>query len=278
MKSGAPKQTKGRKLIGMAEKILQSPKYGPYEIPRDTVIDLLEQEASRFQNSRLLLKAVRQKLHNIMAPYLGDPNYLRAIQELEEAFQSADSDRILALCKSLLQSHASTRERMPILSEFYERIFDLTGKPRVILDLGCGLHPFGFPWMGLPMDTAYHAYDLNKPRVDLIARYFRLQGLPPLAEQRDILLNPPEVQADVAFWFKEAHRLEQRKYGSNLPLWKALNVHYLLVSLPSTSLSGKHDLAERQRKLVYQITSGQPWKVSELEFDNELVFCIDKFL
>jgi len=263
-------------MMGMAEKILQSPKYQRYDIPVDTVLDLLEQEASRFQNSRVLLKAVRQKLHNIMAPYLGDPDYLQATQRLEVAFQSNDRNQVLAACENLLNSHASTRERMPILSEFYERIFTVTGIPQVILDLGCGLHPFGFPWMGLPHNTAYHAYDLNKPRIDLIASFFRLQGLPPLAEQRDILLHPPEVQADVAFWFKEAHRLEQRKHGSNLPLWQSLKVHYLLVSLPSTSLSGKYDLAERQRKLVYETIDDLPWQATELEFDNELVFCINK--
>jgi 16S rRNA (guanine(1405)-N(7))-methyltransferase len=276
MSSSTLRPAQNKKLMRMAEKILRSPKYHRYDIPIETVLDLLEQEADHFQNSRVLLKAVRQKLHNIMAPYLGDPDYLQAARQLEEAFQSNDPGRVQTVCEGILNSHASTRERIPILSEFYERIFAVTGKPQVILDLACGLHPFGFPWMGLPVDTAYHAYDLNRPRIELITTYFSLQGLPPLAEQKDVLLHPPEVQADVALWFKEAHRLEQRKHGSNLPLWQALNVHYLLVSLPLMSLSGKHDLGERQRKLVYETIQDQPWQMIEMKFDNELVFCINK--
>ncbi len=130
--------------------------------------------------------------------------------------------------------------------------------------------------MGLPNSVSYHAYDLNLPRIELINHFFNLEGLAPLAAHQDILINPPIFDADVAFLFKEAHRLEQRQRGCNRALWQALQVRWLLVSLPTSSLSGKHDLLGKHRRLVEQTCSGQSWTIHEIMFTNEIVFCIDK--
>jgi len=78
---------------------------------------------------------VRKKLHNIVAPYLGDPDYPLAAKTLEDAFQPGDSQAVKAACARLLATHASTLERLKILDEFYPRLFSLTGSPKTILDL-----------------------------------------------------------------------------------------------------------------------------------------------
>jgi 16S rRNA (guanine(1405)-N(7))-methyltransferase len=92
----------------------------------------------------------------------------------------------------------------------------------------------------------------------------------------DILLNPPHQPADVAFFFKEAHRFEQRQKGCNRAFWLALNVRWLVVSLPATNLTGRFDLANRQRKLVKETLAGFDWPVTEIMVGNELIFCIRK--
>ena len=96
------------------------------------------------------------------------------------------------------------------------------------------------------------------------------------ATYQDVLVTPPQAEGDVAFLFKEAHRFEQRQRGCNRALWLALKVPYLLVSLPPHSLSGQHNLVERQRRLVYATLAGLPWEVTEVSFENELVFVIKK--
>jgi 16S rRNA (guanine(1405)-N(7))-methyltransferase len=263
-------------LPRMVDKILQSPKYRSFGIPRETVIELLRREFDKKRTKKEAVKITRQKLHNIIAPYLGDPDYQQAGEALLKAYQDGGDPSLKEVCVHLLEAHASTRERIPILSEFYKQIFTFTGQPDIILDLACGMHPFGFPWMGLPVSTRYYAYDIHQPRIDLINDFFNLLGMRSLAFAHDILIRPPTVRADVALIFKEAHRFEQRRRGANLPLWKALNVRYLLISLPTSSLSGKHDLTERQRNLVYGILGDMPWRISELEFENEIVFCVEK--
>ena len=256
--------------------ILDSRKYRQLQIPEATVLALYHQAILNGQPPRDALKTVRKKLHNIVAPYLGEPDFDQAAADLDTAFRSSDPAAILATCSKILQSHASTRERLAILPNFYPRLFSLTGMPAVILDLACGLNPFAFRWMGLPNTTSYYAYDLNLPRIKLINHYFSLEGLKPHAAHRDILLDPPEIHGDVAFLFKEAHRLEQRQRGCNKTLWEAIKVRWLLISLPTESLSGKHDLLGKHRRLVEETCLGQPWQIQEIPFPGEIVFCIDK--
>jgi 16S rRNA (guanine(1405)-N(7))-methyltransferase len=260
----------------LVRQIHNTRKYRNVEITSATIVDLLKKELPVHNNHRDALKVVRRKLHNIVATYLGDADVPLSKQRLTEAFQSGDQAQVKVVCSDILASHASTRERISILEDFYSRIFTLTGQPGTILDLACGLNPFTFPWMHLPDTVQYHAYDLNCGRIDLINHYFLLQGLAPNAQADDILVTPPKIQADIAFFFKEAHRFEQRQHGCNLPFWKALHVRYLLVSLPTNSLSGQHPLIEGHRRLVYNLLKNQSWDVQEILFANEIVFCIDK--
>jgi 16S rRNA (guanine(1405)-N(7))-methyltransferase len=263
-------------LDPIIQELLSSRKYKGIDLPAETVRDLLVKELPNHRSPKAAVQEVRKKLHNIVAPYLGDPDYPMAAQTLEDAFRAGGCQAVKAVCSKLLLSHASTRERLKILDEFYPRLFSLTGTPHTILDLACGLNPLTFPWMGLPVDACYYAYDIHRPRVAFINRFFELEGLAPLAVAQDVLVDPPQVEGNVAFLFKEAHRFEQRQRGCNRALWLALKVRYLLVSLPPHSLSGQHNLVERQRRLVYTTLEGLPWEVSEIMFENELVFIIKK--
>jgi len=263
-------------LESLIADILSSRKYRGLNLPPGTVRDLLEQELPRHRSQKDALKSVRQKLHNIVAPYLGDPDYPAAARQLMEAFTASDPEAVRQVSRELLSAHASTNERLPVLEDFYPRLWQVTGRPGALLDLACGLHPFGFPWMDLPVSTCYYAYDIVQPRVDLINHYFSLLGLQPLAAAQDVLVDPPQVEADVALFFKEAHRFEQRQHGCNRAFWQALRVKWLLISLPTESLTGRHSLLEGHRRLVYNNLEGLGWEVTELEFEDEIVFCVKK--
>ncbi len=261
-------------LQPLIDEILSSRPYRGLDLPPETVRDLLLQELPRHRSQKDALKSVRHKLHNIVAPYLGDPDYPAAAALLDQAFDGHDPLRLQDACRQVLSSHASTRERLPLLPDFYLRLWAVTGVPSTLLDLACGLHPFGLPWMGLPAAARYFAYDIHRPRVDLINHFFTRLRLEPLACVQDVLVSPPQAAADVAFFFKEAHRFEQRQHGCNRPFWQALRVKWLLVSLPTASLSHKHSLLEGHRRLVYNTLKGLDWPVTEVVFDGEIVFCI----
>lgn len=260
----------------LADTFVKSKKYAGLGLPKETVHDLILQELPRHKQVKQAVQAVRKKLHNIVAPYLGNPDYAQTAAVLTKIVQAENTKTLKDFCWEVLEQHASTKERLSILEEFYPRLFAVTGVPDSILDLACGLHPFGLPWMNLPAATTYYAYDLHQPRINLINTFFELQNRPPNGVYQDILIHPPQQKADVAFFFKEAHRFEQRQRGSNRAFWLALQVQYLLVSLPAASLSGKHDLTEQHRRLVYETIQDLNWQVTEIPFKNELVFCIRK--
>jgi len=260
----------------LTHKILESKKYRQTGLNPATIEDLVRQEAPRQASQKSLLKTVRRKLHNIVAPYLGEPDYDSYAKRLDTMIDtSPNSPEMQALCLQILKDHASTAERIPFLSEFYQRLFEETGTPNSILDLACGLHPFGIPWMNLPTTTHYHAYDIIQPRVDFINQFFHHLGMQPLAENRDILINPPQIQADLGIFFKEAHRFEKRQPGCNQAFWRNLKVTTLAISLPIQNLSGTHNLIEQHRSLVYQNLPGNH-EVTELLFENEIIFLIKK--
>jgi 16S rRNA (guanine(1405)-N(7))-methyltransferase len=258
----------------MVRGILNSRKYRSLGLNLDTVRDLIQQEAPQHSSSKTLQKSVRRKLHNIIAPYLGEPDYDRLSKQLRQLKNvSIDSTALKSFCRGILSEHASTAERIPKMREFYSRLFQVTGKPKSILDLACGLHPLAFPWMELPLSTQYHAYDIIQPRIDFINSFFERIGLTPLAENRDILVDPPQIHADLGIFFKEAHRIEKRQPGCNRAFWTSLNVDVLAVSLPTQDLSGTHSLLEQHRQLVNDNLPGNA-DVQELLFEDEIVFLI----
>ncbi len=102
--------------------IRDSKKYRGLDIPIETFRSLFEEEIKSGRQLKTADDNVRAKLHNIVAPYLGDPDYTSAANEIAEACRVRDSQKIRAACARLLESHASTRERLPFLTEFYEQL------------------------------------------------------------------------------------------------------------------------------------------------------------
>lgn len=262
-------------ITALAQTILTNRKYANSGLLAATVEDVLRQEFSRHTSQAAALSSAKRKLHNICASYLGDPDYVQALVEIDAAFAGGE-DSYLEFCRSMLASHDSTRERLPIMVELYQKIFTITGQPQSLADLACGLNPFALPWMGLTSLKTYLAFDIIQPRIDLINRFFAKNGLPPSAYCRDILLNTPGEHTDVAFLFKEAHRIEQRSHNANRALWQAIDTDWLVISLPPSSLSRQHDLADGMRRLVARTMEGLDWRVMELAFDSELVFLVKK--
>ncbi len=256
-------------------RVLRSRKYAGMSLPAETVRDLLRQEAAAGKSAKDAESSMREKLHQIIAPYLGDPDYEREEQDLADAAARGE-EAIRDWCLHILSVHTSSRERIPHMEAFYRTIFEHIGRPAGILDVACAFNPFAFPWMGLPKDTAYHAFDLHTPRVRLLNSFFRAYGMEPLAEVRDILLNPPDTPADTAFFFKEAHRFESRKKGCNRNFWISLPVKTIVVTLPAENLTGTHQMRDRQRGLIEKNIEGLDWQVEETEIAGEMIFIIKK--
>ncbi|MFN2276844.1 MAG: hypothetical protein ACK2UR_04465 [Candidatus Promineifilaceae bacterium] len=254
--------------------VKESRKYG--DTSEETIRQLAVEALRQHKRPKAAVKAVRKRLHSIMAPYLGDPDYQAAAAALEDAFAAGDEAAVKEICLTALEGHLSTRERLPIMEDFYRQIFARTGTPRRLLDIACGLNPMAFPWMGLPDTVEYFAYDIHEPRINFLNHYFRLQGLAPLARLQDIALTPPQETADIALFLKEMPRFERNYSGSGRDLLLNLPVRYLVVSFPTISTHGGRSLVKRYREFFDELVAGENWPVEELMFEGEMVFIADK--
>ena len=264
-------------LNSLIQAVESSRKYRDLHIPHTTLRDILAYE-SQHSNSRKELEAnFRKSLHNVMAPYLEEINYpaeTAALHELHD--QNPSQETLKAWCLERMRLHASSRERLPHLEDFYQKIFTRIGTPESILDLACALDPLGLPWMNLPPTASFIGYDIHQPRLDFLQTFFQFFYPQAQAIHQDILTEIPEQKADCAFFFKEAHRLEKRRPGSNRQLFTGLNVKWLVVSLPSRDLAGHHSLETYHTSLIQKSIEGQPWQLTTDNLGDELLFFIKK--
>ncbi|MDX1412689.1 MAG: hypothetical protein R3293_00775 [Candidatus Promineifilaceae bacterium] len=254
--------------------IKQSKKYR--DTHEETIRELVIVALTKYKSPKQATRSVRKQLHSIMAPYLGDPDYETVSAELADAFAASNKEQIEKTCRDALYSHLSTRERLPIMEDFYRQIFQVTGTPTRILDIACGLNPLAFPWMGLPDKTEYFAYDIHEPRIRFINQYFRLQGLPQFARVQDVALQFPQEPVDVALFLKELPRFERNYPGTSRDLLKALRANFLVVSFPTISTHSGRNLTKRYREFFEKVIDGLNWPTSEWLFAGEMVFIAEK--
>ncbi len=243
----------------------------------ETIKNIVISESPKHKSLKTTTKAARKKLHLVLADYLVDLKFPSAEKDLTTAFSPGNENKIRDACLDIMSKHASTRERIPILPDFYHRIFQITGSPKKLADLACALNPLSFRWMNLPYDTDYYAFDNNAKIVDLLKLYFSLEGLKPLVEWRDILCNPPELHFDVALLFKMYHCLEIRQKGAGWKVIRDTPSQWIAVSFPTRNLANrKVDIFSNYKNDLLHNTRKNNWEHHLLEFDSEMVLLINK--
>lgn len=263
-------------LDALIAQLQDARKYRAVGVSTDTIRDILLTELERQPTVKAAVQSARKKLHEVIALYLGDPDYAAAAAQLRAAFASGDPAQVRAVCAALLQVHDSTRERWALVETFYPQVWAVTGVPQTVLDLACGLNPLMLPWMGLPAGARFYAYEIHQQRVDLLNLFLRLQGVEGAARFQDILVEHPRESGDVALLLKELHRMEKRRRGIVLPLLDALDVRWIVLSSPTHSRSGRHTVIETYRQQVHALLAARPWPITEIAFPNELVYCVQK--
>lgn len=243
----------------------------------DTIRRVARRELSAHNTVKAATKATKRRLHQIYGAFEGEVDYEDAYRRLSAAYQAGRDDEIKAVCQQVLDLHSSTRERVPILDQFYRSIFEITGKPGSVLDLGCGLNPLAWPWMGLAAGTRYLALDIDLARVHFLNGWMALAGLEPLARGQDVLSQPPVDAADLALLLKLSPTLERQEAGATLRLMEWIRAQQVVVSFAVTSLGGREKgMAEQYQAQFLEWVAGRPWSVDTLHFETELTFVVRK--
>lgn len=225
------------------------------------------------------VKRTKRGLHEIFGAYLpAPPKYQALLRKLDAAVGAGDTDEVKAVLSGAMSSHASTRERLPILTEFYAEIFDrLPDTPRTIRDLACGLNPLAAPWMPLPDGVVYHASDIDLRQIEFLDAALGLLGVEHRAEVRDLVADPDPTRTDVTFVLKTVPCLESQRKNHGWELLDAVNSPTLVVSFPTKTLGQRSKGMFNTYSAAFDRWIGdRPWRVEQIEFGNELVYVVDK--
>jgi 16S rRNA (guanine(1405)-N(7))-methyltransferase len=250
-------------------------------------------ELAKRRGLKEAIKATKNKLHQVAGAYIEEPRYDAWLAELRAAWEDASVEEGAqeahrrASLRRIMARHASTRERLPILDQFYAQTLASLGPIRSVLDIACGLNPLALAWAPLADEVDYYAYDIYSDMMAFLDGYFTLestQGRPGLrghAETRDVIASAPEQRADLALILKAIPCLEQVDKAAGERLLRTLRADHLLISFPVHSLGGRskgmvetyearfHDLLERAG-LVSGCT------VTRFEFATELAFLVSR--
>ncbi len=255
--------------------IKQSKKYR--DTSEATIRQLAVEAVATHKKARPAEKAVRRRLHSIMAPYLGDPDYAAAAELLNQTFVNGDEAAVRALCRDLMYSHPSTRERLPILDTFYATTLAGLPPPGRVLDVACGLNPLARPWLPLPPAAEVIAYDIYSDQIAFLNDFFALAGLPGRAEVRDVAGRPPDEPADLALVLKTLPCLEAIDRRAPERLLDALAAPWLLVSFPAQSLGGRRKgMPAHYEARFRRLLDARGWPAERFAFATELAFLVRK--
>jgi len=261
------------RLEALVAQVRQSRKYRAVAEPLVRRIGAAESRRRRSLGEAV--KATKNKLHQVAGLYFaGQPDYDGWLRQIAQA---TDEGARRAALRAIMAQHASTRERLPILESFYQRVFADIAPVRSVLDLACGLNPLSLPWMPLAAGATYHAVDVYEDLVDFLQRALALLGAAGRAEVRDLLAGSPADEADVALLLKAIPCLEQLDPEAGAFILDTINVRHIVVSFPTRTVGGR-DVGMRQAYAARfrALTAGRRWRVEPIVFAGELVFRVTK--
>ncbi|NIA13445.1 MAG: hypothetical protein GWP08_05145 [Nitrospiraceae bacterium] len=221
----------------IVEQLRQSRKYR--HCCGDTLDRIAGWALARHHAPKDALKAAKRKLHQVYGAYFDRFDWKRIEEFLFAIEAGAGVDTLRDVCGEILRSHASTRERLPIMEQAFGTIFECVGRIERVVDLACGLNPFALPWMPLPESCAYEAIDIDERLMAILGTFFERAGRRGTAQCRDMLVSPPDTEADVVLLLKLLPCLEQQEKGAALALLRSLRARYAVVSFPLKSLGGR---------------------------------------
>ena len=269
--------TLGEPLDRLVNEIKASAKYR--HVCEDLVRNLGAQEMhKRPDNEREMVKAVKNKLHQIGGAYLDHtPNYAAWLNDLQAALPS-HTEAFRATCRRMMQLHASTRERLPILESFYAEVFAALPPIHSVLDVACGFNPLALPWMPLAPQASYTAIDIYEDLMTFLEQSITLCGMKPQTIAHSVLSDFPALPpCDLALVLKAVPCLEQVDKAAGTRLLEQIKARYMLVSFPIHSLGGKSKgMATNYETHFNALVGDKPWAVQKFRFDTELAFLVTK--
>lgn len=262
------------KSTEIVEKILKTKKYS--NVCPELVERIVTSEEKKYKNYKDISKSTKKKLYQIYSVYTNE-RYLKEMHNLIEklSLYQAETD-LINICNEILLRHVSTKERIGYYEEFYDRIFEVTGYPKVIIDIACGNNPFSVFYMNSKNIEVYDALDVNRQNINFINKFAEIIGLNINGVAIDIMQYSFENKYyDIGFVLKFLPVLEMQNSGSSLNFLKKLRCKHIVVSFPTRSISGaKKGMDNYYETWFKKVIYGSFEIFNEYKYSNEMVFII----
>ncbi len=251
---------------------------GYREVQVDLVRSIGMRELRDRRSLRDAVKATRSKLHQVGGAYLpGHPDYPGWIKQLECLPADRQSPELRNFCLEAMRSHASTRERLPVLETFFTETLKGIAPVTSVLDLACGFNPLAIPWMPLELDATYFACDIYGDMVSFLSHFFAHLRQNGRVWSCDLSQGMPDEKVHLALLLKAIPCLEQLDKGLPLRLLEEIQADHLLVSFPVASLGGRgKGMRGHYEAHFLELIAGHAWEIERFEFLGELAFLVTK--
>jgi len=236
------------------------------------------QELAKGRSKKEALKAARSKLHQIGGAYQEKPiNYVQMMNQLQDLPHQLADPSVEEFCHQALLQHTSTRERLPIIAEFFRQTLAEIGPIHSIFDVACGMTPLSLPWIATAPDLQYFACDIYSDLAAFINAFFLHFAINGQATICDLTTSIPAQPVQLALVLKTIPCLEQLDKSIGARILQELPCQNLLVSFPAVSLSGKKKGMRQFYSEHFQtLLHNTGWDVSTFSFPNEQAFLIKK--
>jgi 16S rRNA (guanine(1405)-N(7))-methyltransferase len=236
---------------------------------------LAGEEVPRARTREEAVKRVKRRLHQAVGAFARGVPRIHALRDAwggdlaDPAFREA--------CATAMRAHASTAERIPHLPSFYRSVWEITGTPTTLLDLGCGLGPLSLPWMGLGAEAGLVAVDVDGGALATVEAFLDLVGQPHRTLERDLCSASVDEPADVALLLKLVTTLDRQDPQAAARLVGTLRTAHAVVSFTRRSLGGRsrgmeRTYRERLERLARDVNARE---AREASVANELVFVLE---
>jgi hypothetical protein len=207
-----------------------------------------------------LIKHIRARARNIYGIYQQDT------RSRDRLLGEGDID-------GLLQTHLSTKERLPYYDALYKSLATMV-KMESITDLGCGLNPLSIIYME-QQPKHYIAVEPSAEDAHFLNRFFKQQKLRGTAYAIDLVREKERImtlpKTTTAFLFKLLDVLEKQERHMTYSLLPKIQAESLVVSF--TSVNVRQAPLERPRRSWFEkVCKRTGFSYDVFELGNEIFY------
>jgi 2-polyprenyl-3-methyl-5-hydroxy-6-metoxy-1,4-benzoquinol methylase len=220
------------------------------------------------------IKYVRSQSHNIYEIF--QTTNISKREKLLNEMKTLDTNSVVPL----LETHISTKERLPYYEETYKEIFQRIGFPKgkiSILDIGCGLNPISIPYLEInTKKLTYYASEMSADDLTIINHFFSKFHI--LGETFSCNLTKDyeklkKYPVFVCFAFKVFDVLESQEVHIGYEILSSINADYLIASFPLQNI--KQMSMERSKVNYFERFLNKTSRTFEtFSTENELFYIV----